>query len=215
MQESECPCKDTHVHHVHHATHGPHRRLWRRDAGAAQAPRPLCQSLAHCLTLIFGSESETTPPCSLLALALVLHEAWACFHPHMYAQDWRTSAFRLVRNLASSVRKMEHDSCSAAGTALVLLRSRDAHRCWRMAVVKSAQLRNTGPVFSSSSFSSSSASTLPLHHAFVCGGVCMCERACLRARIRPYEQGACAAENVPPAQRVGEELEELWTASSG
>ena len=39
--------------------------------------------------------------------------------PHIHVHV-RTSALRLVRNLDSRVRKMEQDSCSAAGTALVL-----------------------------------------------------------------------------------------------
>jgi hypothetical protein len=81
-----------------------------------------------------------------------------------YTHRQPTSALRLVRNLMSSVRKMEQDSCSAAGTVLlVLLRSSEAHRCWRTADRNSSLLRKMGPVFSRSSLSSSSARILPLY----------------------------------------------------
>lgn len=69
------------------------------------------------------------------------------------------SAFRLLRNLAMRVRKMEQQRRSAAGTADWQFLSRLRHRYCLMADTKRSPLRNCGPLFSSSTLSSSSAST--------------------------------------------------------
>jgi hypothetical protein len=72
------------------------------------------------------------------------------------------SAFRFLRNLVMRVRKMEQQRRSAAGTADWQFFSSDRHRYCLMADTKRSVERNSGPLFSSRIFSSSSAST--------CGG---------------------------------------------
>mmetsp|Transcript_33177 Transcript_33177/g.84228 ORF Transcript_33177/g.84228 Transcript_33177/m.84228 type:complete len:328 (-) Transcript_33177:1286-2269(-) len=64
-------------------------------------------------------------------------------------------------NLDSSDRKMEQHSCSAAGTLEDVFLSRLTHRYCLMAPMNFSERLNVGPLFSSSTLSSSSASTLP------------------------------------------------------
>lgn len=60
-----------------------------------------------------------------------------------------TSALSADLNFCSRLRKMEADSCSAAGMLLALFLSRDRHRYCRMAVREgrdgSRQRQSTGP----------------------------------------------------------------------
>ena len=72
-----------------------------------------------------------------------------------------TSALSLSRNLAHSVRKIEHVSWKTPSTGLEQFLSKLRQRYCRMAPTKRSEVQNVGPAFSSSSLSSASDRVFP------------------------------------------------------